>query len=100
MQDFQTKMTRSDKAEWMFSHLKCVDGFTMSVQGSEYSYSCPRRNGEATQYSEMEIGFPNEKESLILEYSEQPEIPTETVYGYVPVELIQKVIDKHGGLVE
>ena len=98
MQDFQTKMVRSGKAERLFTHLKCKDGFTMSVQGSEHNYSCPRRDVEATQYSEMEIGFPSQEEPLILEYAEQPEIPTGTVYGYVPVDLIQKVIDKHGGL--
>ena len=26
-------------------------------------------------------------------------IPTETVYGFVPIELVEKLIQKHGGIV-
>jgi hypothetical protein len=46
----------------------------------------------------MEIGFPSEEEALILPFAENNEIPTETVYGYVDVDIIQAVIDKHGGI--
>jgi len=74
----------------------CNDGFEMSVQGSQGHYCEPRETQD--WYSEMEIGFPNKEEQLILEYAEQKEFPTDTVYGYVPCEIIQKVIDKHGGI--
>lgn len=77
----------------------CQDGFTISVQASECHYTSPRRNfKDAIMYDKMELGFPNKEESLILEYAENPEKPTETVYGYVPVEIINEVILKHGGL--
>ena len=77
----------------------CQDGFTISVQASECHYTSPRRDfKDARMYDKMELGFPNKEESLILEYAENPEKPTETVYGFVPVEIINEVILKHGGL--
>ena len=33
-----------------------------------------------------------------MNYAETPENPTETVYGWVPVEVVESVIEKHGGL--
>ena len=74
----------------------CNDGFSMSVQGSEYHYCSPRKN--KNEYYEMEIGFPSKREQLILNYAEQKHKPKKTVYGYVPVNLIDEVIKKHGGI--
>lgn len=77
----------------------CQDGFAMSVQASECHYTSPRRDfDDFKMYDKMEIGFPTMKESLILDYAQDPENPTETVYGFVPVEIINEVIAKHGGL--
>ena len=67
----------------------CEDGFAMSVQDHEYAY--------ATQGKTSEIGFPTEDEPLIKDYAEDPNNLTDTVYGHVPNELIEKVIAKHGG---
>jgi hypothetical protein len=33
-------------------------------------------------------------------YADSPLTPTDTVYGYVPVEIVTTVLVKHGGLVE
>lgn len=79
-------------------HIVCNDGFSMSIQGGLAVYSDPRIDTD--WYKEMEIGFPSEKESLIMEYAESPENPTDTVYGYVPIEIIEQVIEKHGGINE
>lgn len=76
--------------------LVCADGFNMSVQGSQGHYCSPRETQDS--YLEMEIGFPSEPDELIVSYAENDTDLTQTVYGYVPVELIQKVIDKHGGV--
>ena len=70
--------------------IKCKDGFTMSVQDHEFAY--------ATFGSTSEIGFPSEEEPLLDGYAEDPSDPTGTVYPHVPNELIDKIIDKHGGL--
>jgi len=77
----------------------CKDGFTMSVQAGETQYCHPRETG-ADRYTEVEIGFPNEAEDLLLEYAEDSRRPTDTVYSYVPASLVSLVIAKHGGMVE
>jgi hypothetical protein len=69
----------------------CSDGFSMSVQGSQYSYSEPKITTD--WYESLEIGFPSDDEELFNEYGADGD-----VYGYVPVNIIQAVIDKHNGI--
>ena len=77
----------------------CKDGFAMSVQASEFHHCHPKENGIAMNYSSVEVGFPSKKEDLILDWAEDRDDPTGTVYGYVPASIIIDVIDKHGGMV-
>jgi hypothetical protein len=79
--------------------IRCKDGFSMSVQAGETQYCYPRETG-ADRYTEVEIGFPNRSEELLLEYAEDSDRPTETVYPYVPAPVVTLVIAKHGGMVE
>jgi len=80
----------------------CSDGFTMSVQVGSSLYSTPKK--VAKRYSAVEIGFPSEDEPLIEKYAESyydPDVDfkyTETVYPYVPVKVVDKVLKKHGGI--
>ena len=74
----------------------CADGFNMSVQVSSSHYCTPRVN-DAVEYDSVEIGFPSEREELLMPFVEQEEHPTDTVYGYVPVSIVDEVIAKHGG---
>jgi len=70
------------------NRIVCVDGFGMSVQGSYANYSTPKEY--TNEYESMEVGFPTE---------DQPELDTfESVTGYVPIEDLQKIIDRHGGI--
>lgn len=96
LKDF-VKITASNKFVFR-PRIICKDGFTMSVQGSEGHYCSPRKTQD--WYNEMEIGFPTQKEEDIMSYMDGYEDPTESVYGYVPCEIIEKVIDKHGGIDE
>ena len=82
-------------------HIVCEDGFTMSVQVGYSLYSTPKKI--AKRYSAVEIGFPSEHEPLIEEYAEtfhqEDETDyTDTVYPYVPVAIVDKVLKKHGGI--
>lgn len=88
----------------------CNDGFSVSVQASEFTYCHPRYtqwqnkdgwqviNGEYwlsseprrhfetdhyTPYEAVELGYPSEEDELIEEYSEGDDF-MDTVYGYVP----------------
>ena len=84
-------------------HIVCEDGFTMSVQVGYSLYSTPKKI--AKRYSAVEIGYPSEREPLIEKWAEfvpfdEDEKPdyTDTVYPYVPVSVVDKVLKKHGGI--
>lgn len=78
--------------------IKCADRFEISVQASDGHYCSPRVGGDV-KYDKVELGFPNMEDSLIIEYAEDPEDPTRTVYGYVPISIVNKLIKKHGGII-
>ena len=77
----------------------CNDGFSVSVQASETAYCSPRETA-AHPYWAFELGFPSEKEETLMQYAEDEDRPTDTVYGYVPVSVVEALIDKHGGIKE
>ena len=82
----------------MNKKITCADGFSMSVQAGEYNYCHPRVDN-APRYFSVEIGFPSEKENLIIDYAENPGAPTMTVYPWVPAAIISLICAKHGGIV-
>ena len=76
----------------------CKDGFSMSVQANDWAYCTPRMS-YAGWYTEVEVGFPNEREELLMPYVEDDTDPTETVYPWTPTHVVAKVLEKHGGAV-
>ena len=77
--------------------LYCNDGYSISVQASAFHYCSPRLNG-LQEYKSVELGYPSAEDELINEYAEDCMNYTETVYGYVPIEIVEKLIEKHGGI--
>lgn len=73
----------------------CKDGFSISIQASKYHRSSPDELG---LYATVECGFPSMVPAYIMQYCEDPEFPTRTVYNYVPVELVEALINFHDGL--
>ena len=104
-----------------YERVVCKDGFTLSVQAREACYCEPRNN--IGPYTEVEVGYPSEAEPLLFEwmefmgeilYDDDDNMIEETeeertvrkvaaapksVYGWVPLEVVHKVLEKHGGLV-
>ncbi len=76
----------------------CADGFKMSVQANNGAYCSPRISN-ADKYREVEVGFPSSEEPLLMDWCEDPDDPTGSVYGYVPSQVVTNVIAKHGGIV-
>lgn len=76
----------------------CADGFQISIQASPFHYCYPK-DKNAEKFEKVELGFPNQEDDLIMEYAEDPSNPTRTVYGYVPIEVVDKLTEKHGGIV-
>lgn len=93
--------TNAWKAEVSMQKLRppvtCKDGFQVSIQASSMHYCSPRQD-MLDSYKKVELGFPNMEDDLILEYAEDKEDPTGTVYGYVPIEIVELLIEKHGGI--
>jgi hypothetical protein len=86
----------------IFPRMVCADGFSMSVQGHLGAYSQPRGDF-ADRYSQVEISTSPDAEPLFAPYKDatygKDGAPDAfTIYGYVPVEIVEQVIEKHGGL--
>ncbi len=82
----------------MYDSVVCKDGFTVSVQASSTAYCNPRKD-TAERYTSVELGFPSEDDEMIAQYAEDPDRPCDTVYAWVPVEIVNLLIAKHGGAV-
>ena len=80
-------------------HIVCTDGFTMSVQVGYSLYCKPKK--VAKRYSEVEVGYPSKPEPLLKKYVEsfynEPDY-TDSIYPYVPVKVVDKVLKNHGGI--
>jgi hypothetical protein len=75
--------------------IHCRDGFSVSVQGHPHAYARMRGDGWET----VELGFPNRWEELLDEFREYPDgNPTKSVCPQVPVELVDQVLKRHGGI--
>jgi hypothetical protein len=79
--------------------ITCNDGTTLSVQASETHYCQPR--SDIGPYLSVEIGFPSvAPRGRLLEHIDGGDIdPTDTVYGYVPWDVVREYIfDEHDGI--
>jgi len=72
--------------------LKLGNGHTISVQASR-THHCEPRN-DYGPYSEVEISFNGKAPRYLTPYQ------NDTVHSYVPVQLITRLIEENGGIVE
>ena len=77
--------------------VRCADGYTVSVQAGEMRYSEPRL--DTGWYGKVELGYPTAEEEELRDYAEKKRDLCGTVYGFVPVKLVDEVLTKHGGIV-
>ncbi len=101
----------------------CNDGFSISVQASSFTYCHPRYtqycasedvwliedgnegtvfvSNDYIPYDEVECGFPSEEDETLINYIETiNDDPTKAVYPYTPIDIVEKLIEKHGGFKE
>ena len=84
----------------IFPFIQCKDGLTLSVQGHYGAYSQPR-DDFAKNYEQVEVGYPSARIEELMPYIDGADNdPLQSVYGYVPVSLVEKIILAHGGLKE
>ena len=98
IQKYWAKLARIERSFAIAPPIICKDGFQMSVQASGSHYCEPRELLADGAYTKWEVGFPSAEEETLMPYCSEPEEPLETVYGWVPTEVIDALIEKHGGL--
>lgn len=76
--------------------LKAADGFTSSVQASQYHYCSPREN--SGPYTLVECGYPSELPMAWAEWAEESGT-TETVFAYIPLSVVAREFARRGGLI-
>ena len=90
---------------FLLPRIHCKDGFNISIQVNKGNY-CASENGVrtfGTNWELVEWGFPSEhidaKKYNAENYLEEEEIDTtQTVGGYVEIELMDKLLQEHGGI--
>lgn len=75
-----------------FDSLCLNSGLTLSVQANEFCMCEPEETLDTNEYSEVEV-YAGEHVSELARYFDGF-----SLYGHVPVELIQKICDKNGGI--
>ena len=71
----------------------CKSGLAMSVQASRFHYCSPR--DDEGPWDKVEIGYPNKWLTELEEYGDG-----ENIFGFVPIELVEKIIEDNGGIGE
>lgn len=77
--------------------VRCADGYTVSVQAGVGMYSVPRAACE--EYVAVELGYPSMPDEELRPYAENEDDLCASVYCFVPVDLVDSVLQKHGGIV-
>lgn len=86
-----------DRHDRLIPSVKCADGFWISIQGHEGAYSKPRETlKNIYEYDEMEIKV---SEFLPEKFKQYQDGDLSTIYGYVPVEMIESLLVEHGGII-
>ena len=77
----------------------CKDGWSISIQADEYMAATK----EGDEWITVELGFPSRFDKLIKPYAEpkldRTDTYTNSVYNHVPIEVVEKLVVKHGGIV-
>ena len=96
--DYLHQATGSERGTGLVVYPKALmkDGFSISIQASEFHYCNPRLS--VGPWKEMELGFPSELDLILDEYAEEPGT-SDTVFGYVPIAIVNELISKHGGII-
>jgi len=98
---FTEWMQEGRDAEWreMTTRLLLVDGSSLSIQASEGHYCAPRCDfDDYDQYYEFEVGFPSAHMDELAAYQDGQGDQTSSVFGYVPKEVIESLVNARGGV--
>ena len=95
-----TARAGSDGFQKSRPHILCADGYSLSVQAGKQFYSVPREDRGDGAYTHVEVGPLGEYEEAFFPYAEDKRKPKSSVHARVPVELVDALVQKHGGFFE
>lgn len=78
--------------------IHCKDGYNVSIQANYGAYCEPRIDDSTDGYTKVELGYPSSIDEEFKPYAESAFDWSNTVYAYVPVDIVNKVIERHGGI--
>lgn len=77
----------------------CKSGLSLSIQASRWHYCSPKQDN-ASSYTMVEAGFPEKNGKPVRLRSLGPaESRGSPVWGYVPVETLDRLLRRNGGIV-
>ena len=80
---------------YLFDELELNDGLSLSVQASDGHMCSPRETiKDGSEYEEVEVYSHGIYVNELIHFCSE----TEFTYGYVPVELMEELVEKHGGI--
>ena len=95
-----TSRVGSDGLQTARPHVLCADGFELSVQAGEQFHSIPKKDLHDGAYTCVEVGPLGYAEESLLPYAEEKHDPEHSINSNVPVEIVDALIQKHGGFFE
>jgi len=94
-------MTEKYNEDFFFlPRVVCKDGFSISIQVNHNNY-CASENGTrefGLNWKEVEWGFPSSTINPIKYNAEDKKHTTDTVGGYVDINIIDELLNEHGGI--
>lgn len=80
---------------YLFEELELNDGLSLSVQASDGHMCSPKETiKDNSEYEEVEVYSHGVYVNELIHFASE----TMFTYGYVPVELMEELIEKHGGI--
>ena len=80
---------------YLFEELKLTDGLSLSVQASDCHMCSPRETiKDNSEYEEVEVYSHGIYVNELIHFASE----TMFTYEYVPVELMEELVEKHGGI--
>ena len=80
---------------YLFEELELNDDLSLSVQASDSHMCSPRETiKDNSEYEEVEVYSHGVYVNELIHFASE----TMFTYGYVPVELMEELVEKHGGI--
>lgn len=83
--------------------VRCNDGFSLYISAGQNARSEPDVElSDTTRYEEVEVSYPSEADPVLKKFADEylylTGDLTDSVFPYMPVELVEEMLESHGGI--